>query len=64
MPKRNPMAHELRLNPLYRLRAGKTRREAEAKADRWNRAARHKTPMGSPGSEHGPGGFTSAGAIL
>ena len=55
MPKRNPMARELRLNPLYRARKGKTRREIEQRADRWDRAAKHRPPKGTPGSAHGPG---------
>ena len=55
MRKRNPMARELRLNPLYRARCGKTRRQAEQRADRWNRAAKHKPPKGTPGSDHGSG---------
>jgi hypothetical protein len=57
MPKRNPLARELRLNPLYRARRGKTRHQAEQRADRWSRAAKHKPPKGSPGSAHGPGDF-------
>ncbi len=57
MPKRNPMARELRLNPLYRARRGKSRREIEQRADRWNRAAKHKPTKGTPGSTHGPGDF-------
>ncbi len=55
MPKRNPMARELRSNPLYRPRKGKTRRQAEQRGDRWSRAAKHKPPKGTPGSAHGPG---------
>ena len=57
MSKRNPMARELRLNPLYRARRGKSRREIEHRADRWNRAAKHKPTKGTPGSAHGPGDF-------
>ncbi len=57
MPKRNPLARELRLNPLYRARRGKTRHQAEQRADRWSRAAKHKPPKGSPGSAHGSGDF-------
>ena len=57
MPKRNLLARELRLNPLYRARRGKTRREIEQRADRWSRAAKHKPPKGSPGSAHGSGDF-------
>ena len=57
MTKRNPMARELRLNPLYRARRGKSRREIEQRADRWNRAAKHKPTKGTPGSTHGPGDF-------
>ncbi len=57
MTKRNPMARELRLNPLYRARTGKSRREIERRADRWNRAAKHKPTKGTPGSAHGPGDF-------
>ena len=60
MRKRNPMARELRLNPLYRARCGKTRRQAEQRGDRWNRAAKHKPPKGTPGSSHGPGDFFAA----
>jgi hypothetical protein len=60
MRKRNPMARELRLNPLYRARCGKTRRQAEQRGDRWNRAAKHKPPKGTPGSAHGPGDFFAA----
>ena len=57
MPKRNPLARELRLNPLYSARRGKTRYQAEQRADRWSRAAKHKPPKGSPGSAHGSGDF-------
>ena len=57
MPKRNPLARELRLNPLYRARRGKTRHQAKQRADRWSRAAKHKPPKGSPGSAHGSGDF-------
>ena len=57
MPKRNPLARELRLNPLYRARRGKTRHQAEQRADRWSRAAKHKPPKGSPGSARGSGDF-------
>ena len=57
MPKHNPLARELRLNPLYRARRGKTRREIERRADRWSRAAKHKPPKGSHGSAHGSGDF-------
>ena len=46
MPKRNPLARELRLNPLYRARRGKTRHQAKQRADRWSRAAKHKPPKG------------------
>ena len=44
MSKRNPMARELRLNPLYRARSGPTSPQPEQLADRWNRAAKHKPP--------------------
>ncbi len=55
MTKRNLMARELRLNPLYRARKGKSRREIERRADRWSRTAKHKPTKGTPGSAHGPG---------
>ena len=61
MTKRNPMARELRLNPLYRARQGKTRREIEHRADRWSRAAKHKPTKGTPGSAHGPGDLVAGG---
>ena len=57
MRKRNPMARDLRVNPLYRPRKGKSLRDQEGRADRWSRAAKHKPPKGTPGSAHGPGGF-------
>ncbi len=57
MTKRNPMARELRLNPLYRARTGKSRREIERRADRWNRAAKHKPTKGTPGSPPWSGRF-------
>jgi hypothetical protein len=43
------------LNPLYRARQGKSRREIERRADRWSRTAKHKPTKGTPGSAHGPG---------
>lgn len=54
MRKRNPMAQDLRVNPRYRSRKGKSRRDLEQRTNRWSRAAKHKTPK-SPGSAHGPG---------
>ena len=68
MTKRNLMARELRLNPLYRARKGKSRREIERRADRWSRTAKHKPTKGTPGSAHGPGDlftgrFMDAGAF-
>ena len=60
MRKRNPMARDLRVNPLYRPRKGKSLRDQEGRADRWSRAAKHKQPKGTPGSAHGPGDFMRA----
>ena len=57
MRKRNPMARDLRVNPLYRPRKGKSLRDQEGRADRWSRAAKHKQPKGTPGSAHGLGDF-------
>ena len=59
MRKRNPMARDLRANPLYRSRKGKSRRDIEQRTDRWSRAAKHK-PSKSPGSTHGPGDLVCA----
>jgi hypothetical protein len=39
MRKRNPMARDLRVNPLYRPRKDKSLRDQEGRADRWSRAA-------------------------
>jgi len=43
--KRNPMAAELARNALYRGRTEATTAERAAKADPWNRAAKHKTDV-------------------
>ena len=61
MRKRNPMARDLRVNPLYRPRKGKSLRDQEGREDRWSRAAKHKQPKGTPGSAHGPGDFICDG---
>ena len=63
MRKRNPMARDLRVNPLYRPRKGKSLRDQEGRADRWSRAAKHKQPKGTPGSAHGPGAFESCNSV-
>ena len=63
MRKRNPMARDLRVNPLYRPRKGKSLRDQEGRADRWSRAAKHKQPQGTPGSAHGPGDFVREAAV-
>ena len=60
MRKRNPMARDLRVNPLYRPRKGKSLRDQEGRADRWSCAAKLKQPKGTPGSAHGPGDFVRA----
>ncbi len=40
--KRNPVARDLRTNPLFRTRRGKNRLARVRKADRWGRAGKHK----------------------
>jgi hypothetical protein len=50
MRKRNPMARDLRVNPLYRPRKGKSHRGFEQRADRWSCSAKHKMAK-SPGSQ-------------
>lgn len=55
--KRNPMARDLLTNPLYRSKRAKSRAEREQKADRWDRRAKHKPALKSPGPKPGSGDF-------
>lgn len=43
MIRRNPEARELRRNPLYRLRVMKSAKLQAARANHWDRRAKHKS---------------------
>ena len=65
MRKRNAMARELRLNPLYRSHRGKGLKDRLEREDRWSRAAKHKDrghTERTPGSSRDPGDFFAASA--
>jgi hypothetical protein len=48
--RRNPEARELRLNPLYRARVMKSAKLQAARADHWDRRAKHKSAAGTEGA--------------